>query len=56
MGAGKKNKKGDGGGAQLYNPAEDIGETNNVAAAHPDLLKEMTELLQHIRENGRSRP
>jgi arylsulfatase A-like enzyme len=54
--AGKKNKKRDGPGDQLYNLDEDIGETNNVAAAHPDLVKEMTELLQRIRENGRSRP
>lgn len=36
--------------------AEDIGETNNVAAAYPDLVKEMTGLLQGVRENGRSRP
>jgi arylsulfatase A-like enzyme len=54
--AGAANKKGNGSGDQLYNLAEDIGETNNVAAAHPDLVKEMTALLQRIRENGRSRP
>ena len=53
--AGKRNKK-RGGGDELYNLAEDIGETNNLAAAHPDLVKEMTEMLQRIRENGRSRP
>ncbi len=52
----KKGKKRNGGGDQLYDLAEDIGETNNVAAAHPDLVKEMTALLQRIRENGRSRP
>ncbi len=51
----KKGKKRDAGGDQLYNVAEDIGETNNVAAAHPDLVKEMTALLQRIRDNGRSR-
>ncbi len=54
--ANKKGKKRNGAGDQLYNLAEDIGETNNVAAAHPDLVKEMTALLQRIRENGRSRP
>jgi len=53
--AGKKSKQRDS-GVQLYNLAEDIGETNNVAAAHPDVVKEMTELLQRVRENGRSRP
>ena len=53
---GKKNKRRDGGVNGLYNLAEDIGETNNVAVAHPDLVKEMTELLQRIHENGRSRP
>ena len=54
--AGKKNKKRDTGGVQVYNLAEDIGETNNIAAAHPDLVKGMTGLLQRIRERGRSRP
>jgi arylsulfatase A-like enzyme len=54
--AGKKNKKRDTSEAQLYNLTEDIGETNNVAAAHPDLVKEMTGLLQRIRERRRSRP
>jgi arylsulfatase A-like enzyme len=52
----KKGKKAGSGGDQLYNLAEDIGETNNVAAAHPDLVKEMTALLQRIRTDGRSRP
>ena len=53
--AGKKKKKSAGAG-ELYHLAEDIGETNNVAATHPDLVKEMTALLQRVRENGRSRP
>ena len=51
-----KNKKRTSGRDELYNLTEDIGETNNVAAAHPDLVKEMTALLQGIRERGRSRP
>jgi len=53
--AGKKNKK-RAGGAELYNLAEDIGETKNLAAAHPELVQEMTAQLQRIREKGRSRP
>jgi hypothetical protein len=40
----------------VFSLAQDISETNNVAAAHPDRVKEMTGLLQRIRENGRSRP
>lgn len=54
--ANKEGKKRNGSGDQLYNLAEDIGETNNVAAAHPDLVKELAELLRWIHENGRSRP
>lgn len=53
---GKKGKKRTGGTPELYNLAEDIGETNNIAAAHPDRVKEMSELLQRVREQGRSRP
>jgi arylsulfatase A-like enzyme len=52
----KPRKKAPRGDAELYNLAEDIGETTNVAAAHPDRVKEMSELLQRVRENGRSRP
>ncbi len=54
--AAAKKKKKSAGANELYNLAEDIGETNNVAATHPELVKEMTALLQRIRENGRSRP
>jgi hypothetical protein len=41
---------------QLYNLAEDIGETKNVAADHPEIVKELTALLQQVRQSGRSRP
>ena len=44
------------GTAELYNLADDIGETKNLAAQHPEIVKEMTALLQQVRENGRSRP
>jgi arylsulfatase A-like enzyme len=53
----KKNKKrGTGPDAQLYNLANDLGETKNVAAEHPDRVREMTAVLDRIREQGRSRP
>ncbi len=42
--------------AELYNLADDIGETKNLADEHPDLVREMTNLLQQIRTDGRSRP
>ncbi len=34
--------------AQLYNLADDPGETKNVADEHPDVVKELTELLTQI--------
>jgi arylsulfatase A-like enzyme len=34
---------------QLFNLAEDIGETKNVAADHPEIVKELTELLNKAR-------
>ena len=42
--------------AQLFNLADDIGETKNVAADHPDTMNELSEQLQKVREQGRSRP
>jgi hypothetical protein len=41
---------------QLYNLAEDIGETKNVAAAHPEIVKELTELLAKARTDDHTRP
>jgi hypothetical protein len=41
--------------AELYNLAEDLTETNNLAAANPDEVRELTSLLNTIRESGRSR-
>jgi hypothetical protein len=40
--------------AQLYNLAEDIGETKNLAPEHPERVKELSDLLQRIRSDGRS--
>lgn len=42
--------------AQLYNLAEDIGETKNVAAAHPDVVAKLTRLLDRYVAEGRSTP
>jgi arylsulfatase A-like enzyme len=42
--------------AQLYDLADDLGETKNVAARHPERVKELRERLQRIRSDGRSRP
>ena len=56
-GKGKKAKRG---GApaetQLYNLADDLGETTNLAGKHPEIVQEMTALLKLVREQGRSRP
>ena len=41
---------------QLYNLATDLGETKNVYADHPDLVKELTESAARVVEDGRSRP
>ncbi len=41
---------------ELYNLAEDLGETNNIAAQHPDIVQSMKAKLAEIRTNGKSRP
>ena len=53
---GKKGKVRGPTATELYNLADDIGETKNIAAQHPEIVKEMTSLLQQVREKGRSRP
>jgi arylsulfatase A-like enzyme len=40
---------------QLYNMNSDIGEKHNVAKHNPDLVKELTQLLKKIRDDGRTR-
>jgi arylsulfatase A-like enzyme len=42
--------------SQLYDLADDPGETQNVAARHAARVKDMDALLQKIRQAGRSRP
>lgn len=39
---------------QLYNLENDIGETKNVQAAYPSVVKELTALLTQYIKNGRS--
>jgi arylsulfatase A-like enzyme len=39
-----------GNGAQLFNLADDIGETKDVAAQHPDLVEKLSTLLKQVRE------
>tara|TARA_R110002111_G_scaffold262851_1_gene341775 strand:+ start:18729 stop:20393 length:1665 start_codon:yes stop_codon:yes gene_type:complete len=41
---------------QLYDLNADVGEQKNVQAEHPDVVKELTTLLQSYVEQGRSTP
>jgi arylsulfatase A-like enzyme len=41
---------------QLYDLARDVGETRNVAAAHPQIVAQLIKLLQHDVAAGRSTP
>ncbi|MBS1856583.1 MAG: arylsulfatase [Acidobacteria bacterium] len=41
---------------QLFNLREDIAEQHNVAAEHPEKVKELLALLEKIRKDGRDRP
>jgi len=52
---GKKGKRAPA-SAELYNLAEDIGETKNLADQNTEIVAGMTAALNRIREQGRSRP
>ena len=52
---GKKGKSG-GPTAQLYNLADDLGETTNIADKHPAKVAELTALLEQVKTKDRSRP
>jgi arylsulfatase A-like enzyme len=54
--AGKKAKGGAAPVVQLYNLADDLGETKNVAAGHPEIVNELAALLAQVREKGSRRP
>ena len=41
---------------EIYNLADDLSETTNVAAAHPDLVAELAAKLRELTDKGRSRP
>lgn len=41
---------------QLYNLDSDIGETQNLQAEHPEIVKQLTELLTRYVQSGRSTP
>jgi arylsulfatase A-like enzyme len=41
---------------QLYDLADDIGESKNLAAARPQVVAELTELMEKLVVNGRSTP
>jgi hypothetical protein len=41
---------------QLYNLADDIGETKNLAAAQPERVEKMKALLEKLITDGRSTP
>jgi arylsulfatase A-like enzyme len=43
-------------GVQLYNLAEDLGETNNLAATQPARVAQMNTLLEKVIADGRSTP
>ncbi len=42
--------------AQLYNLAEDLRETTDVIARHPEIAERLVRLLDQYREQGYSRP
>jgi arylsulfatase A-like enzyme len=53
----KKGKKpAPAGPGELYHLADDLAEERNLAAKHPEKVKELAELLKKVRDEGRSRP
>ena len=42
--------------AQLYNLADDLGETNNLYAVRPEKVEELTALMERLVNDGRSTP
>jgi arylsulfatase A-like enzyme len=54
--AGQKPDDGHGAAGQLYNLADDPGETTDLAGQHPEVVRDLAALLQRLRQEGRSRP
>ena len=40
---------------QLYNLADDLSETKDIAAAHPDIVAEMSAKLDEIMKDGKKK-
>ena len=40
---------------QLYNLKTDLGEKDNLAAQHPEIVEELAAMIKNIRESGRTR-
>lgn len=55
-GKGAKGKKVAPTRGQLFNLADDLGETKDLAAQNPEKVKELAALLEEVRTKGRSRP
>jgi arylsulfatase A-like enzyme len=55
-GSGGWSKGGDDRPGQLYQLGNDLAETNNLYATHPDKVAELTELMQRLVDQGRSNP
>jgi len=51
--AGKKKPKAK---SELYHLDDDIGESKNIIAEHPELVKELDALIKKLKESGRTRP
>ena len=41
---------------ELFDLSKDLAEQNNIAASHPEIVEQMSELLAKVRDGGRSRP
>lgn len=41
---------------ELYNLKDDIGQKHNLAGKHPEKVKQLSDLLKRIREQGYSAP
>ena len=42
--------------AQLYDLQADLGESSNLHDQHPEIVERLRNLMQRIRDEGRSRP